>query len=416
MTDAELKALLDEQKKAMDAFVKTQNDKGQAEAARQEKLDKILADYDKAKDKADAEARERKEIADRLNQLEAAKNMPHSNGNATMDKDDAEYAKAFNGYMRRGKGEDELKDRSNAMSVGSDPDGGYMVPPAVSARVIETVATANPMRQLATIETISSDQLDINQDPDDMTASWVGETATRSETTNPKLFQANIPVHELYVMPKATQKLMDDAAVNIEQWLGMKAGRAFASAENTAFMTGVGVGKPKGITAYSTIANASWTVSSYWGYIGHIVSGSASALATTGADLADTVEALREEYRANAAWIMNSATKMVVRKLRAGTNAANQFLFWQPSYVAGQQDTLLGYPIYRSDAMPSEGSNTYPVAFGDFKAAYTIVDRIGVRVLRDPYSAKPYVSFYTTKRVGGAVVNFEAIKLVKCST
>ncbi len=408
--DPELKNLIEEQGKAFDAFQKSTKEKldkiesGKSVAQVEEKMDKILADYDKYKETVD--------------KLHAEKQLEKSQGGVggEMSKQDKEYQNAFNEYMRKGKNENALaelqKNRMNAMSVGSDPDGGYLVSPTLSSRIVETIALSNPIRQLADVQTITSDSLDIIEDPNDMTATPVGETGSRTDTDTPALYKANIPACEYYTFPKATQKLLDDASWDIEAWLAGKAARAFSNAESVDFITGSTPTRPRGITTYEMVADASFA----WGKTGYITTGQASTLSGTGAELVDVIDALKDEYHAGAAFLMAGATLTALRKTRAGASGANNFLFWMPSLVPGQPDSIVGYPVYKSASMPAIGSNTYPIAFANFKQAYTIVDRAGVRVLRDPFTAKPYVAFYTTKRVGGGIVNFEAVKFVKCAS
>lgn len=208
-------------------------------------------------------------------------------------------------------------------------------------------------------------------------------------------------------MPAATPSLLDDAAVNIDEWLAEEVRIAFAEQEGTAFVTGNGTNKPKGFLAYTTVANASWT----WGNIGYILTGADGAFpASDPADkLIDLVYAVKSGYRANGHFVMNRATQSVIRKMKDGEGN----YLWQPSSSPGEAPTLMSFPVAESEDMPTMAADSLSVAFGDFRRGYLIVDRVGIRVLRDPYSAKPYVLFYTTKRVGGGVQDFEAIKLLK---
>jgi len=203
---------------------------------------------------------------------------------------------------------------------------------------------------------------------------------------------------------------LDDAGFDVESELAQDIAEAFSELEGAAFITGSGVGRPKGITQYDTIANTSWA----WGKLGFIVTGNASNFAASNpADpLITLVYSLKSVYRQNASWVMNSTVAGTIRKFKDGQGN----YLWQPSTILGQPDMLLGYPVFTDDNMPDVGSNTFPVAFGDFQRGYTIIDRLGLRVLRDPYTNKPFVNFYTIKRVGGGVANYEAIKLLKCST
>ncbi len=208
-------------------------------------------------------------------------------------------------------------------------------------------------------------------------------------------------------MPAATATLLDDSAVNIDEWLADEVRDAFALQEGNAFVAGNGVNKPKGFLDYTKVANASWT----WGNTGFLATGVAGAFpATNPADkLIDLAYTVKAGYRSNAVFVMNRATQSVIRKFKDGQGN----YIWQPSVTPGQLPVLLGYPVVECEDMPSIATDSYSVAFGDFRRGYLIVDRIGMRVLRDPYSSKPYVLFYTTKRVGGGIQDFDAIKLLK---
>jgi HK97 family phage major capsid protein len=307
---------------------------------------------------------------------------------------------AFRKFMAKGA-EKLSAEEVKALSVGSDPDGGYLVLPEMSSEIVKKVYESSPMRQLASVATISSDQLEIIEDLDEVDASWVGESAARSETDTAQLKKIVIAVHELYAKPKATQKLLDDAMLNVEAWLAEKVADKFARSEATAFMSGNGVGKPRGILSYA--AGTSFQ------QIEQVVSGSAAAITADG--LIGLSYSLKAAYKAGAAFMLKRASVAEVRKLK---DDQKQYL-WQPSLQLGQPDMLLGFPMYEADDMETIAANALPIAFGNFKAGYQIVDRFGIRVLRDPFSSKPNVEFYTTKRVGGDVKNFEAIKLLKCS-
>jgi HK97 family phage major capsid protein len=211
---------------------------------------------------------------------------------------------------------------------------------------------------------------------------------------------------ELYAMPAATATLLEDSAVDLDQWLAGEVEQVFAEQEGAAFVNGDGTNKPKGFLAYSTVANASWS----WGNIGYIATGAAGAFPSSGSDvLIDLIYALRAGYRQNATFVMNRKTQSVVRKFKDTTGN----YLWQPPAAAGIRSTLIGFPLLEAEELPDITANSLSVAFGDFRRGYLVVDRQGVRVLRDPYSAKPYVLFYTTKRVGGGVQDFDAIKLLK---
>jgi HK97 family phage major capsid protein len=236
---------------------------------------------------------------------------------------------------------------------------------------------------------------------------WVGETDARTQTTSPVLDSLSFPAMELYAMPAAPATLLEDSAVNLDQWLASEVDQAFAVQEGTAFVTGDGTNKPKGFLSYTTIANASWV----WGDIGTIATGAAGAFPSTNPSdvLVDLIYALKAGYRQNAVFVMNRKTQAQVRKFKDGQGN----YLWQPPAQADGHATLMTFPIIEAEDMPDVAANSLSVAFGDFGRGYLVVDRQGVTVLRDPFTAKPYVLFYTTKRVGGGVQDFDAIKLLK---
>jgi HK97 family phage major capsid protein len=318
-----------------------------------------------------------------------------------------EHKAAFEAYIRRGE-DSGLRDiEAKAFSTGTATDGGYLVPNETDTEIGRRLSVASPIRSLATVRQVSGHVLKKPFALAGLSTGWVAETGARTETATPSLAELSFETMELYAMPAATQALLDDAAVDIEAWIASEVDIAFAEQEGTAFVSGNGVNKPKGFLAYTNVANAGWT----WGNIGYIASGSAGAFATSGPGdvLIDAAYALKAGHRQNASYIMNRTTQSAIRKFK---DADGNYL-WQPPATLGQPASLMGFPVTEAEDMPDIAANAYAIAIGDFQAGYLVVDRMGVRVLRDPYSAKPYVLFYTTKRVGGGVQNFEAIKLIK---
>ena len=311
----------------------------------------------------------------------------------------SEYTKAFDSYLRKGAVADIESMEKKALSAGSDPDGGYLVTHKLSDLISKYVLEISPMRQLASVEEISTDALDIIVDTDAAGGDWVAETAARTDTTTPQVQKKSIVAYELYAQPKATQKLVDDSAVDIEAWIAEKVADIFAQKENTAFISGDGSGKPKGILSY--------TAGTAYGQIEQINSGTSAAVTADG--LIKLYYGLKGEYAKNATYLMN---RSVIQSVRLLKDTTGQYL-WQPGLALGNPDTIMGVPVKVASDMPNAAASSLSVAVGDFKRAYKIVDRIGVRILRDPFTDKPFVKFYTTKRVGGEVVNFEAIKLLK---
>lgn len=294
-----------------------------------------------------------------------------------------------------------------ALSAQTDGEGGFLVPDALESTVNRSLRSVSPIRAIAGIQKVSGNVYKRPFATAGADTGWVGEAAMRPQTTTPALAELAYPTMELYAMPAATTSLLDDSAVNIDQWLADEVRIAFAEQEGKAFVSGDGVNKPKGFLAYPTVANASWT----WGNIGFIATGAAAGFPATSASdkLIDLVYSLRAVYRANGRFIMNRGTQSAVRKMK---DAEGNYI-WQPSAQPGDTPSLMGFPVHESEDMPDIASGSLSIAFGDFGRGYLIVDRVGIRVLRDPYSAKPYVLFYTTKRVGGGVQDFDAIKLLK---
>jgi HK97 family phage major capsid protein len=318
-----------------------------------------------------------------------------------------EYKTAFEAYVRTGESATLRALEVKALSVGSNPDGGYLVPPEVERDIGRRLADLSPIRAIATVREVSTSLYKKPFVTAGPAAGWVGETEARPQTATPTLAELTFPAMELYAMPAATATLLDDAAVNIEEWLASEVEQAFVEQEGAAFVNGDGVNKPRGFLAYPMVANSAWS----WGNIGYVATGVAGDWpASDPSDvLIDLIYALRPGYRQNAMFVMNRKTQSAIRKFK---DASGNYL-WQPPATVSGRATLMGFPVIDAEDMPDVGANAFAVAFGDFRRGYLVVDRQGVRVLRDPYSAKPYVLFYTTKRVGGGVQDFDAIKLLK---
>lgn len=313
---------------------------------------------------------------------------------------DYEGVKAWNdefGFYLRAK--DDRAISQKALSVGSDPDGGYFVPVARSARILQRIYETSPVRQVATVETISTADIEIPRDEGEAGAGWVGETTSPAETATPQLGMAKIVVHEMYAEPRVTQKMLEDASIDIEAWLGMKVADRFSRLEATSFVTGDGSNKPRGFLTYANgTAN---------GQIERVASGATGAI--TADALISLQYALKEFYAANGAFMMRRSTLRSVMLLKDTTG---QYLF-RPNLTAGAPATVLGSDVYQAADMPAVATGALAVAFADWRSFYTIVDRLGITVLRDPLTAKPFIKFYSRRRVGGDVVNFEAGKLLE---
>ena len=316
--------------------------------------------------------------------------------------DEGEYKSAFCNYLRKGMDSALESLQTKSLSVGTDANGGYLVPNQMSNTIVQIVNESSPMRALASVETISSDALDIIEDVGDMDAAWADETTARSSATNnPSIGRNTIATFEMYAQPQATQKLIDDGSIDIEQWIAQKVGDKMARLEASAFINGDGTTQPKGILSYA----AGTTFGSQIEQINSGVDGD-----VTGDSLLQLYYALKDEYARRATFLMHRTTVQAVRLLKESTT--DQYL-WQPGLAAGAPDSLLGVPVALAADMPVPDEDSLSIAVADFKRAYLIVDRIGIRTLRDPFTAKPFVKFYTTKRVGGEVVNTDAIKLLK---
>ena len=318
-----------------------------------------------------------------------------------------EHKSAFDDYVRSGEVAGLRALEMKAMSIASNPDGGYLVPPELETEIGQRLANISPIRGLASVRAISST---VYKKPFMVTgpgSGWVGESDPRTQTASPVLDALSFPAMELYAQPAATATLLEDSSVNLDQWLAGEVDQVFAEQEGLAFVTGDGVNKPKGFVAYATVANASWS----WGNIGYIASGATGAFAASNPSdvLVDLIYALRAGYRQNATFVMNRKTQSAVRKFKDTTGN----YLWQPPAVPGGKSSLIGFSLADAEDMPDIAANALSIAFGDFRRGYLIVDRAGVRVIRDPFTAKPYILFYTTKRVGGGVQDFDAIKLLK---
>ncbi len=294
-----------------------------------------------------------------------------------------------------------------ALSVNSNVDGGFLVLPNFSGIVQTQVFETSPIRLFASSITISTDADEFVDDFDEADAEWVAETATRSTTGTPQVAKRNIPTHELYAKPKMSQKIIEDAMVNVESWLASKLADKFSRKENTAFVNGNGAGQPKGFTQYAA-GNSTYQQ----GKIEQIVSGDANTYTYNG--LVNALAALKTEYMANAIWACNRNSLAELLQVKDG----QQRPIFNMAYDKNTKTfgSMLGIPLAQFQDMADPSANNLALALGDFRRGYKIVDRIGVSILRDPYSAKPFVEFYARKRVGGDVANFEAIKLVKIST
>lgn len=321
----------------------------------------------------------------------------------------APHQKAFDAYLRIGD-DDALRGlelEGKSMNTAVSGEGGYLVDPQTSNTIKGVLYATASIRSIASVVEVEATSYDVIVDHTEVGTGWASEVGSVTETTSPTFDRIAIPLHELSALPKASQRLLDDAAFDIEGWLAGRIADKFARAEAAAFINGDGVDKPTGFLTKSDVDNDAWS----WGNLGYVATGEDGDFASVNASdaIVDLVYALGAEYRANATFVMNSKTAGAVRKMK---DADGRFL-WSDGLQAGEPARLMGYPVMIAEDMPDIASGANAIAFGDFANGYTIAERPDLRVLRDPFSAKPNVLFYATKRVGGDVSDYAAIKLLK---
>jgi len=323
--------------------------------------------------------------------------------------DEAPHQKAFDAYLRSGD-DDGLRGLDldvKSMSSAVAGDGGYLVDPTTSATIQSVLTSTASIRAVATVVNVEATSYDVLVDRGEMGSGWANETSSLTDTATPAIERITIALHELSALPKASQRLLDDSAFDIETWLAGRIADKFSRAEASAFMNGDGVDKPKGFLSHPIVDDEI----AAWGDIGYVATGEAGALGDPDT-LIDLVYALGAVYRANGTFVMNSKTAGEIRKVKDGDG---RFL-WSDGLAAGEPARLLGYPVLVAEDMPDIADGAAAIAFGDFTVGYTVAERPDLRVLRDPFSAKPNVLFYATKRVGGDVSDFSAIKVLKFAT
>jgi HK97 family phage major capsid protein len=346
---------------------------------------------------------------DRLNKLER-KTMTYARpALSTAAELDMPHKKAMAAYLRSGD-DDGLRGlvlEGKAMSGAVNADGGFLLNPQMAEKINSMLGSTTSLRALANVVQIDATSYDVIIDNSDPGSAWQSEIAAVAESSTPSINRISIKLNDLSAMPKISQRLLDDASFDVEGWIAERIATRFVRAEASAFVNGTGVDQPKGFLLPNKVANASWT----WGNLGYIPTGAAADFASTNPIdcLVTLIYSLAADYRANATFVMNSKTAGAVRKIKDSTGR----FMWNDSMAAGQPATLMGYRVVILEDMPDIGSNTYPIAFGDFNAGYTIAERPDLRILRDPFSAKPNVLFYASKRVGGDITDYAAIKLLK---
>lgn len=410
------------------AEMKDRGEKGSAEV--QEKMaklnttiDTIMDGFEAQRKAADAEKKRTDEIEATLKrigkQMETGEKIDtkHMEAYRALYGEDVgveqylAHKKAVNTYLRAKGSDNALAEfEAKMMSVDSQPNGGYFVLPDTSGRIVSYIYESSPLRSVAAVQGIGTDALEGTYDHEEAGDGWVGERQSRPETSTPGTGQWRVPVHEMYAEPRATQKLLDDAQVNVEQWLAGKVQRKFARTEANAFVLGDGITKPRGFLTYPDGVPSP----SNFQVIERIKTGVDAALpATDPGDLFIDVQGkMKSPYVQRATWAMNRKTRAEIRKMKDGQG--NYLLIMD--YSTPGASTILGASVQPFEDMPDfDAAGALAIAYADWSSAYQIVDRMGIRVLRDPYTAKPFVKFYTTRRVGGDVLGFEAIKLIEFS-
>ncbi|MCZ2897307.1 phage major capsid protein [Burkholderia thailandensis] len=386
----EVKALIENLQKAFAEF-KSANDRELAEL----KAGGSAADTKAKVEKIDADLVNLQAAVDEINVKAAAAQMGAGGGRKLRD---AEYSEAFQAHVQRG-------DIQAALNKGKDDEGGYLTPVEWDRTITSKLVLVSPMRQICKVQPTSKAGFSKLFNLGGTASGWVGETDQRPETATGKFSPLTFASGEIYANPAATQQMLDDAEINLEEWLAGEVQTEFAKQESRAFLAGNGDKKPNGLLTY--IAGNANEKKHPFGAIEVVNSGAAATITSDG--IIDIIYDLPSAYTGGARWIMNRNTQRVVRKLKDGQGN----YLWQPSFVAGQPAKLADYPITEMPDMPDVVANATPLMFGDFSQGYMIIDRIGVRVLRDPYTNKPYVSFYTTKRVGGGLLNPEPLRAMK---
>lgn len=408
MVAPELKTLVDSISRGFEEFKKTNDarltalEASKSDSDYQAKLAAIQGDLGKLMD-----------MKQDIERLEAKANRAGLGGGAhDANPDKQAYKSAFmDRFVRKGEDSSELKSlQQKAWSVSSPADGGYAVPEELDRTIEKLARDVSPMRQLANVITVGTSDYKKLVNTGGTASGWVGETAARPATNTSQFAEIAPPMGEIYANPQVTQQSLDDLFFNVEAELTAQLIEEFAAAEGAAFISGNGTNKPKGFLAYTTAATADSARA--FGTLEHIATGVAGDFAASNkADaLFLVVASLKAAYRTGASWMMNKQVMFEVLRIKDGQG---QYL-WQPSLQdSGIGIRLLGFGVNEAEDMPVKAANSLSIGFGNWKRGYTIVDRMGMRMLRDPYSNKPYIGFYTTKRVGGAVMNSEAIKLLK---
>lgn len=406
--EKDIKTLIEDQGKAWDEFKKTNDarlqqieENGVASADLEEKLAKINGDLDKI-------GRDLDEVSKKANR------QPAPDGKSHLTDEEIEYKAGLVKYIRTGR-EDGLRElEGKALITESDPDGGYLVDTEMDSMIDRVASTITGLREIATVRTIGAGSYKKFVKTRGISGGWLDENASSSEDaggSNLSFSEIEIRPSKIYAEPWISNEMLEDAFYDLEADITDEAGITFREVEGSAFITGNGVKKPRGITSYDAVANASYE----WGKVGYIASGAAGAFATSApADkLISLQHALRQQYRPGARWLMSDTTLGVVRQFK---DASGAYYMWQPDTTAGFGGRLLGSPVSIDDYMPAIAANSLSVAYGNFARGYTIVDRRGTALIRDNVTKKGVTKMHLSRRVGGGIVNFEAIKFLRMAT
>jgi len=374
-------------------------EKGESAAYNEEKLAKIeskLDQYEAMNQKLTTAEANAEHIKEQVSKIETMVTRPDS-GFESKQVDD--YLNAFDSYCRKGL-EGLQPDEKKALTVSNDSTGGYLAPPEYVRELLKTITEISPIRSIARVRSTGARSIQIPKRDGQFSAQWVSESGTRSETTGYTVGLEELPAHEMYALVDISEQDLEDTVFDLEAEMQSEFAEQFAKAEGNAFVVGDAVGKPHGFMDHSGV--------------GHVNSGNASAVTADG--LISLVHNIKSDYTRNGTFVFNRATLASIRKLK---DTAGQYVFQTGMMLGGNMvNTILGHPYVEATDMPSEGSNTFPVAFGDFRRAYMIVDRVNLAVLRDPFTQATTgnVRYIARKRVGGQVVQKEAINKLKCST
>lgn len=422
----EVKRLIEDQGRAWEEFKKANDEAIKAKAD-----GKSVADLEVKLAKANEALNAIDEIKARLDEAEKRANRPRGGGEhgdaeqevksfnaAPFRRRDvnvdapglADYKAAARSFLRANGNLELLSDAERkTLQAGVLTDGGYLVTPPVMASVVTKMRELSTLRGIVGQISISTNRIEGLVDRDDVDSGWVGEIGSRTATGTPETGKDAIDVHEMYAYPELSQQIIEDAAIDVEAWVSGKVAQSFADLENAAYFSGNGVAKPRGLFSYTTAETAD--ASRTWGQFEHIKSGASGAFAASNPSnyLFDVMAALKTPYHSNARWLTR---RSVLNKIRQFKDTATGNYLWQPGLTAGAPSQLLAHPVVLDENVPALGAASLSLAFGDFQRGYLIVDRLGMTMLRDPYTSKPKVGLYFRRRTGGAARDFDAVKFM----